>query len=85
MAHLHRDLKKILLIGEELIPWVSILVPNYYFAYATNELMNPQLKINAHVELRIMASIKVQSGSSILEKDTKMQIMEMLAFYSQST
>jgi hypothetical protein len=42
-------------------------------------------KIDAHVELRMMASIKVQSESSILEKDMKMQIMEMLAFCSQST
>lgn len=48
LAHLHRDHKKILLIREELIPWVSILVPNYYFAYATSELMNPQVKIDAH-------------------------------------
>lgn len=85
MAHLHRDHKTILLIGEELIPWVSILVPNYYFAYATSELMNPQVKIDACVELRIMASVKVQSESSILEKEKKIQIMEMLAFCSQST
>jgi hypothetical protein len=47
--------------------------------------MNSQVKIDAHVELRIMASIKLQSESSILEKDTEMQIMEMLAFCSQST
>jgi hypothetical protein len=77
--------KKILLIGEKLIPWVSILVPNYYFAYATSELMNPQVKIDAHVESRIMASIKVRSESSILDKDTRMQIMAMLAFCSLST
>jgi hypothetical protein len=44
------------------------------FAYATSELMNPQVKIDAHVESRIMASIKLQSESSILEKDTEMQI-----------
>jgi len=85
LAHLHRDHQKFLLIGEELTPWVSILVSNYYFAYATSELMNPQMKIDAHVESRIMASIKVQSESSILEKDTKMKIMGMLAFCSQST
>jgi hypothetical protein len=42
-------------------------------------------KIDAHVELRMMASIKVQSESFILEKDMKMQIMEMLAFCSQPT
>jgi len=47
--------------------------------------MNSQVKIDAHVELRIMASIKLQSESSILEKDMEMQIMEMLAFCSQST
>ncbi len=40
-------------------------------------------KIDAHVELKMMASIKVQSETSILEKDMKMQIMEMLAFCSQ--
>jgi hypothetical protein len=85
LAHLHRDHKKILPIGEELIHWVSILVPKLLFCLATSELMNPQVKIDASVESRIMASIKVQSESSILEKDTKMQIMEMLAFCSQST
>jgi hypothetical protein len=79
------------------ISWVAIF---FNFFYKSSQIckkfpkkknpLTPQKqiidsKIDAHVELKMKASIKVQSESSILEKDMKMQIMEMLAFCSQST